>query len=127
MRAEEESGEKRSLCRKSVSFLQKTLALGLWIEYNQSEPDFGQRRPQGVFHTLADAFLLPAEGGPYHAVEYEATGGSLLLFPAVVRELTPNVSLPAVIDGAAIQRNNRKKGVLNNVYGIGLFRHGSFP
>ena len=61
------------------------------------------------FTPLRTLFCCPAEGGPYHAVEYEATGGSLLLFPAVVRELTPNVSLPAVIDGAAIQRNNRKK------------------
>ena len=75
MRAEEESGEKRSLCRKSVSFLQKTLALGLWIEYNQSEPDFGQRRPQGVFHTLADAFLLPRGGRAVSCGGIRSDGG----------------------------------------------------
>ena len=84
MRAEEESGEKRSLCRKSVSFLQKNLRWGCGSSIIRANLILDNGVRKVCFTPLRTLFCCPAEGGPYHAVEYEATGGSLLLFPAVV-------------------------------------------
>ena len=120
-------GIKRDWLQDKKFFLQKRLAVGRTIEYNKQELDWGQRRPRGVFCILADAFLLSrGRRNPLCDGTRKST-----------RKIPPFSPFYPVIDGrkpaAGRLRGMRfvngktEKGVLNHVYRIGLFRHGSFP